>query len=101
MASVARMRIPVALLGMLVMFVVAVGVLFLGILGFTPVQACTGVCFAPFMMATVGTIVIGLSATFATWFRALREPRAYWPWIGAGLMIALYLVALSVAEKVL
>jgi hypothetical protein len=95
------MRIPVAVFGMLVMFVVAVGVLFLGILGFTPVQTCSGVCFAPFMMATVGTVVIGLSATFATWFRALRSPRAYWPYIGAALMAALYLVALSVAEQVL
>jgi hypothetical protein len=95
------MRIPVAVFGMLVMFVVAVGVLFLGILGFTPVQTCTGACFAPFMMATVGIIVIGLSATFATWFRALRQPRAYWPYIGAALMAALYLVALSVAEQVL
>ena len=95
------MRIPVAVFGMLVMFVVAVGVLFFGVLGFTPVSACTGMCFAPFMMATVGTVVIGLSATFATWFRALREPRAYWPWIGAGLMVVLYLVALSVAEQVL
>ena len=65
------MRIPVAIFGMLVMFVAAVGVLFLGVLGFTPVTACTGACCAPFMMATVGTIVIGLSATFATWFRAL------------------------------
>ncbi|GAA3656890.1 hypothetical protein C8D87_104254 [Lentzea atacamensis] len=95
------MRIPVAVFGMLVMFVVAVGVLFFGILGFTPVQACTGACYAPFMMATVGTIVIGLSATFATWFRALREPRAYWPWIGAALMVVLYLASLSVAEQVL
>lgn len=64
-------------------------------------NACTGACYAPFMMATVGTVVIGLSATFATWFRALREPRAYFPWIGAALMAALYLVALSVAEQVL
>ncbi|MCP2250180.1 hypothetical protein [Lentzea aerocolonigenes] len=95
------MRIPVAVFGMFVMFVVAVGVLFLGVLGFTPVNACTGTCYAPFMMATVGTVVIGLSATFATWFRALREPRAYFPWIGAALMVALYLVALSVAEQVL
>ncbi|MFC3895909.1 hypothetical protein ACFOWZ_30910 [Lentzea rhizosphaerae] len=95
------MRIPVAVFGMVVMFVAAVGVLFLGVLGFTPVNACTGACYAPFMMATVGTVVIGLSATFATWFRALREPRAYWPWIGAALMAALYLVALSVAEQVL
>jgi hypothetical protein len=95
------MRIVVALLGMLVMFVVAVGVLFFGILGFTPTRACSGVCFAPFMMSTVGTIVIGLSATFATWFRALREPRAYCPWIGAVLIAGLYLVALSVAEQVL
>ncbi len=95
------MRIPVAIFGMLVMFVVGVGVLFFGILGFTPVQACTGACHAPFMMATVGTIVIGLSATFATWFRALREPRAYWPYLGAALMVGLYLVALSVAEQVL
>ena len=95
------MRLPVAIFGMLVMFVVAVGVLFLGILGFTPVQRCTGACHAPFMMATVGTAVIGLSATFATWFRALREPRAYWPYVGAGLMVGLYLVALSVAEEVL
>ena len=95
------MRIPVAVFGMLVMVVVAVGVLFLGILGFTPVNACTGTCYAPFMMATVGTIVIGLSATFATWFRALRQPRAYWPWIGAALMAALYVVSLKVAEHVL
>ncbi|MBM7864730.1 hypothetical protein [Lentzea nigeriaca] len=95
------MRIALALVGMLVMFVVAVGVLFLGVLGFTPVNACTGTCYAPFMMATVGTIVIGLSAAFATWFRALREPRAYWSWIGTALMIALYLVSLSVAQKVL
>lgn len=95
------MRIPVAVLGMLVMFVVAVGVLFLGILGFTPVQTCGGTCYAPFMMATVGTIVIGLSATFATWFRALREPRAYWPYLGAALMVVLYLVSLKVAEQVL
>jgi hypothetical protein len=95
------MRIPVAVFGMVVMFVAAVGVLFLGVLGFTPVNACTGACYAPFMMATVGTVVIGLSATFATWFRALREPRAYWPWIGAALMVALYVVALSVAERVL
>ncbi|MFS8095828.1 hypothetical protein LFM09_01700 [Lentzea alba] len=95
------MRLPVAIFGTLVMFVVAVGVLFFGVLGFTPVQTCSGACFAPFMMATVGTIVIGLSATFATWFRALREPRAYVPYIGAGLMVVLYLVALSVAERVL
>jgi hypothetical protein len=95
------MRIPVAVFGMLVMFVVACGVLFMGVLGFTPVRTCSGACHAPFMMATVGTFVIGLSATFATWFRALREPRAYWPWIGAGLMVALYLVSLSVAEQVL
>ncbi|MCP2204325.1 hypothetical protein [Lentzea flava] len=95
------MRIALALAGMLVMFVVAVGVLFLGVLGFTPVNACSGACYAPFMMATVGTVVIGLSAAFATWFRALREPRAYWPWVGAALMVGLYLVSLSVAEKVL
>jgi hypothetical protein len=95
------MRIPVAVLGMLVMFVVGVGVLFFGILGFTPVQTCTGTCYAPFMMATVGTIVIGLSATFATWFRALPEPRAYWPYLGAALMVVLYLVSLKVAEHVL
>lgn len=95
------MRIPVAVFGMVVMFVAAVGVLFLGVLGFTPVNPCAGACYAPFMMATVGTVVIGLSATFATWFRALREPRAYFPWIGAALMAALYLVALSVAEQVL
>lgn len=30
------MRIPVAVFGMVVMFVAAVGVLFLGVLGFTP-----------------------------------------------------------------
>ncbi|NKE57178.1 hypothetical protein FXN61_10160 [Lentzea sp. PSKA42] len=95
------MRIPVAVVGMLVMFMVAVGVLFLGILGFTPVQKCTGACMVPFTMTLVGTFVIGLSATFATWFRALRAPRAYWPWIGAGLMVVLYLVALAVADQVL
>ena len=101
MASVRGMRIPVAVFGMLVMFVVAVGVLFLGILGFTPVQACSGACLAPFTMTLVGTFVIGLSATFATWFRALRSPRAYWPFVGAGLIVVLYLAALSVAEQVL
>ncbi|MFI6099786.1 hypothetical protein ACIA8G_29870 [Lentzea sp. NPDC051213] len=95
------MRIVVALVGMLVMFVVAVGVLFIGILGFTPTTPCTGACHAPLMITLVGTIVIGLSATFATWFRALQQPRAYAPWIGAGLTVVLYLVSLSIAEKVL
>jgi len=95
------MRIVVALLGMLVMFCAAVFVLFFGILGFTPTRPCSGSCQAPLMLSLIGPVVFGLAATFATWFRALREPRAYWPWIGAALIIGTYLVALSVASQVL
>lgn len=95
------MRIAVALFGTLVMFVLSIGVLFLGILGFTPVSPCTGSCHAPLVLVLVGTAVIWLSTMFATWFRALRAPRAYWPWIGAGLIIALYVVSLKSAEQVL
>lgn len=95
------MRIVVALVGMLVMFCAAVFVMFFGILGFTPVSRCSGACHLPMMMSLVAPIVFGLAATFATWFRALREPRAHWPWIGAALIIGTYLVALSVAERVL
>lgn len=95
------MRMALALVGMMAMFWMAVGVLFISILGFVPTSTCGGVCQAPLMMTLVGTVVIGLSATFATWFRALREPRAYWPWIGAALMFVLYLAALVVAELVL
>lgn len=95
------MRIAVALLGMLVMFVAAVGVLFFGVLGFTPVRTCTGACHAPLLIILVGTVVIGLSATFATWFRAVREPRAYCPWVGAALIVLLFLVSLKIAENVL
>lgn len=95
------MRIVVALLGMVVMFCAAVFVMFFGILGFTPVSQCGGACHLPMMLSLIMPIVFGLAATFATWFRALREPRAYWPWIGAALIVGTYLVALSVAEKVL
>ncbi|WP_086665052.1 hypothetical protein [Lentzea kentuckyensis] len=95
------MRIAVALFGTLAMFVLSIGVLFLGILGFTPVNPCTGPCHVPLALVLVGTGVIWLSTMFATWFRALREPRAYWPWIGALLIVVLYLVSLKIAEQVL
>ncbi len=95
------MRIAIALIGMMVMFAVAVGVLFIGILGYVPVSTCGGMCLAPLMMTTVGTVVIGLAATFATWFRALREPRAQWPFAGAALMIGFYVLSLLVADQVL
>ena len=95
------MRIAFALVGMLVMTVVAVGVLFIGVLGFTPTTTCSGACQAPLVITLAGTVVIGLAATFATWFRAVREPRAAVPWLGAALIIVLYLVSLQIAQNVL
>ncbi|WP_394616930.1 hypothetical protein JNUCC0626_46190 [Lentzea sp. JNUCC 0626] len=94
------MRMAFALVGMLAMFVAAVGVLFFGVLGFTPTSTCSGACQAPLLITLVGTVVIGLAATFATWFRAVREPRAYCPYLGAVLMVMLFFVSLSIAEAV-
>ncbi|ANZ38984.1 hypothetical protein BBK82_25850 [Lentzea guizhouensis] len=95
------MRIVVALLGMLVLFGAAVFVMFFGILGFTPTTTCSGTCQVPLVLSFVAPVVFGLAATFATWFRALQRPRAYWPWLGAALILGTYLVSLSVADRVL
>lgn len=95
------MRIVVALLGMPVLFGAAVFMMFFGILGCTPTRSCSGMCQVPLVLSLVASVLIGLVTVFATWFRAVQRPRAYWPWPGAALSIGTYPVSLSVAERFL
>ncbi|KOV81421.1 hypothetical protein ADL03_28510 [Nocardia sp. NRRL S-836] len=86
---------------MLVLFGAAVSVMFFAVFGFTPTRPCSGACQVPLVLSLVAPVLIGLVAVFATWFHAVHRPRAYWPWLGAALIVGTYAVALSVAERVL